>query len=226
MRARRAHLGLGACCDDGLLNRSQRRHTLAQPARFVTELGRARFLLLPCMMQRPGTWVVLWLLGSCLPCGCYSTQSETSRERSTAATAGSPAAAGGSLAPDPCPVRPLAESDVCVVVGSLPGGTSSALPTCPRGLGDARDLSCRASITASPCGGAIVTVPEGDPDLAWMDGYVEYHYDADNVLIGVLEHVSKATGCAANRRYGKTCAVVAPKSFPRCAPPTSSSVQR
>jgi hypothetical protein len=165
------------------------------------------------MTRRRGTWAVLWMLGSCLPCGCYSAASEATRERSLAAAAGSPAA-------DPCPARPLSEVDFCVLVASRPGGTFNPLPTCPRSPSDAGSLSCAASRKASPCGGVIVTVP--DEIVAWLPGYVEYHYDADNMLIGFLRHIAKATGCAANQRFGKTCAGEAPE-FSSCTPAAASS---
>ena len=156
------------------------------------------------------------MLGSCLPCGCYSVESESTRERSTAA-AGSTAAAAGSTATDPCPARPLSELDFCVIAGSQPGGTFNPLPTCPRSPGDVGGLSCAASWKASPCGGGlIVTVPdEVTPVLTLRPGYIEYHYDADNMLVGVLKHAAKATGCAANQRYGKTCPSE-PPVFPPC----------
>lgn len=176
-------------------------------------------------MRRRGTWAVLWMF-SCLSCGCYSATSEEAREHSTAAAAGSTASVAGSRAVDACPARPLSEVDFCVLVGSLPGGTFSPLPTCPREAYDAGNLSCHASWKMSSCGGRIVTVPdEPPPVLALVPGYTEYHYDADNMLVGVLRHFPKGTGCAGNPRFGKTCPTEEPV-FPPCAIPAGSPVQR
>lgn len=54
-------------------------------------------------------------------------------------------------------------------------------------------------VQSNSCGGRNITVHSG------LRGYAEYHYNAEDRLVGALWHSFTDSGCAANLRYGTAC---------------------